>query len=610
MKRIVAKEFLLLVGCMVILLVVAVFGWTRNSWFEHRSISIEVELKEEAMLLDSLRQRAVPRHLDFLDLFEPTFVRKNYEVFLVSPFWTTDPFLTGVPGGPIMRKVEGDPFASSGTKPPFDPNKPYTVVADDPFAEFGGEQVLPPPPPKKINRRYLMCFVKALDAQGYLTPTRTKQLASICGFSSDDFIVIESELRTATSRYGTSWKPPLNAEEVYTSSIPDQSSVSWNEALHKRGVPREEMANRLAIARSDTSISPHLLIATRGLLCDTLPYTELRTAFDFLKERQVLRCDLDDLLYTLQNKTVPPSQEALDAFAEQKEVVNGLRKKQSRVHSSLWSEARQWVAVKWAAIVLLMLVYPIRLFLLGTRWAIRTYATDMKRAEVPRIQGVKKLRSADIFYLNKIETRLWLILGLAFIVYVLLNTSITSGEVRIGGWWFLLRAMCVAVITSFIFYVIVAHYDSHKRRDREAEEISIAYYHILVDSNYFLKSFNANFWELDFNDLNKSIDEAMKSSIGVNKQVTDPIRWRAQDELTQSMVKLIHVSKYQYDIEFDKAIEQLIFHLEKVLDISVDYDTLVFRTELRAYFNELAALARKYQFDFSDVQNPILVKKR
>jgi len=155
----------------------------------------------------------------------------------------------------------------------------------------------------------------------------------------------------------------------------------------------------------------------------------------------------------------------------------------------------------------------------------------------------------------------------------------------------------------------VPRHDSHKRRDREAEEISIAYYHILVDSNYFLKTFKTNFWDLDFNELNKSIDEAMQSSLGVNKKVTDPIRWRAQEELSQSMVKLIHVSKYQYDKEFDKAVEKLIFHLETVLDISVDYDTLAFRSELRAYFHELAALAHKYQFDFSDVQNPILVKK-
>lgn len=139
MKRIVAKEFLLLVGCMVILLVVAVFGWTRNSWLEHRSASIGDKVEEHVKGLDSMRQRAVPRHLDFLDLFEPTFVRRNYEVFLVSPFWTMDPFLTGAPGGPILRKVEGDPFASSRTKPPFDPNKPYTIVTDDPFAEFGGE---------------------------------------------------------------------------------------------------------------------------------------------------------------------------------------------------------------------------------------------------------------------------------------------------------------------------------------------------------------------------------------------------------------------------------------------------------------------------------------
>ena len=401
MKRIVAKEFLLLVGCLVILFLVVVFGWVRNSWFEQRSASIGGVLAVQTVVQDSMSQRVVPRHLDFLDLFEPAFVRKNYEVFLVSPFWTMDPFLTGAPGGPILRKVKGDPFATPRVKPPFDPNKPFTVVEDDPFEEFGGRADKTPNSIEveapdgsviefpgtmtegeiaavmqkhypNINRRYLICIAKALDVQEYLTPARTMQLASICGLSSDDFIGMERELRTAAGSNATSWKPPIDAEEVYTSSMTDHSSVSWIEALHKRGVPREEMSNRVAIARSDTSITLHLLIATRGLLCDTLPFTELRAAFDFLKERHVLNCDVDDLLYTLQNKAVPPSQEALDAFAGQRAAVNELRKAENDARTSLWSEAKQWAVVKWAAIVLLVVVYPLRLLVLGTRWALRT----------------------------------------------------------------------------------------------------------------------------------------------------------------------------------------------------------------------------------------------
>ena len=93
MKRIVAKEFLLLVGCLVVLVLVALFGWIRNSWFEHRAESIGWEQVKQSRVLDSLDQLTVPRHLDFLDLFEPDFLRTNYDVFLIAPFWTMDPWL-------------------------------------------------------------------------------------------------------------------------------------------------------------------------------------------------------------------------------------------------------------------------------------------------------------------------------------------------------------------------------------------------------------------------------------------------------------------------------------------------------------------------------------
>lgn len=407
MKRIVAKEFLLFVGCMVVLLLIAVFGWTRNSWLEHRSASIGVKVEEHAKGLDSLRQRAVPRHLDFLDLFEPTFVRRNYEVFLVSPFWTMDPFLTGAPGGPILRKVEGDPFASSGTKPPFDPNKPYTVVADDPFAEFGGEQVLSPPPPK-ISRRYLICFVKALDKEEYLTSNQLNRLAEKCGRPADTIDKLNGELnsymvqpenrpmadrilaalrkaheagatedaRKLAAAYKTlqsePWRPPADAAEVYNPSATGAQITTWEAALLKRGVPKVEMNELLHRARSDSSRYLSHLVAMRALLCDTIPYAELLGGYDHLNNRRVLRCNFDELLYTLQNKPVPPSQEAIEVFTKQRGVVDELRQKQNYARASLWNEAKQWTVVKWAAIVLFVLVYPLRLLVLGTRWALRT----------------------------------------------------------------------------------------------------------------------------------------------------------------------------------------------------------------------------------------------
>ncbi len=109
----------------------------------------------------------------------------------------------------------------------------------------------------------------------------------------------------------------------------------------------------------------------RGLLCDTIPYAELRDGYEHLKNRRVLRCNFDELLYTLQNKAVPPSQEAIDALAKKQATVNQLREEQNEARASIWSEAKQWAVVKWAAIVLLVLVYPLRLLVLGTLWAIK-----------------------------------------------------------------------------------------------------------------------------------------------------------------------------------------------------------------------------------------------
>lgn len=372
MKRIVAKEFLLLVGCLIVLLLIALFGWIRNSWFEHQVDRIGREQVEQSRVLDSLGPLTVPRHLDFLDLFEPEFVRMNSSVFLVSPFWTMDPFLTGAPGGPILRKVEGDPFASSERKPPFDPNKPFTVESEGPWVKYRDPLGILPPPPPKLNRRLLLCVAKALDTQQYLTPTRAKQLAAVCGLSDQDIAGIERELRTATVQHETAWKPPIDAEEVYTSSVASEKSVSWIEALQARGVPKEELTEQLTRARADTSIAPYLLLAVRGLLCDTVPYAQLRNGFDYLKGHHALRCNVDDLLYTLQSKAVPPTQEAFDAFAKQKKTADELRTQQNATRASLWSAAKQWSVVKWAAIVLFVLVWPLRLLILGTRWALRT----------------------------------------------------------------------------------------------------------------------------------------------------------------------------------------------------------------------------------------------
>lgn len=351
MKRIVAKEFLLLVGCVVAVVLVALFGWGRNAWLNQRIADLVREHSEQSKLLDSLVQGSAPIKHDFIDLFDSTFVSKNCEVFLITPFWTHDPFLTG---------------QYEGTKPPFEPNKSFTVAQNDPLG------ILPPPPPPKFDLRLLLCLANALEMHQYLTPERVGELASRCGWTTYDDPQWLHALDDAATKAVRVWRPPpLESEEVYNPPV-TYDERTWNDVMESKGVPSYVVDSVLLRHHNDSLSSPHLMVLVRGILCDTVPYTELRLAFEFLKERNVLLCSFDELLFTLKDKPVPAAQEALDAVAEQEATVDKLHQEQSELRASLWSEAKQWAVIKWAAIMLFVLVWPLRLLVLGTRWAVRT----------------------------------------------------------------------------------------------------------------------------------------------------------------------------------------------------------------------------------------------
>ncbi len=342
MKRIVAKEFLLLVGCVAIVLLVALFGWIRNRYLNYRAETAHHAYSAENAVLDSLNGKGVPIIYDAADLFDSAYTHKA-PTALIAPQWILDAAakrkrlwdnlkrdgydlpdfeaftykLAQRPRRAILhaalikegydipdfdtfsRDIAGD-LLPSPSKPEFDPSKPFEVVQPDPL------NILPPPPPK-WNRDKVIRFVNALKDQGFLTPDRVNHYAT--------------------------------KGQVETSD----SSANWQ-----------------------------FLITVQALMADTAPYTELRMAFNHLKERKVLSADFNVLVSTLQDKPVPPSTETLDAIAKQRTIVDGLLKMQNDARAGIWSAAKQWAVVKWAAIVLLVLVYPLRLLVLGTRWAIRT----------------------------------------------------------------------------------------------------------------------------------------------------------------------------------------------------------------------------------------------
>ncbi len=405
MKRIVAREFLLLVGCLLAVAFVGLFGWMRNMWFQQCANNTARQTSSQVIRLDSLRQRTVPVHLNFLDLFDSTFVRNNCDVFIVSPFWTMDPFFVNPPRkNPILEAARQQDLRQRlqplpphkrwilydgltkegydlGTYAEFDakmenPEKVralYNGITKDGYdvgsyeefyAKVGPSRVLSP-----INRRYLMCIVKGLDAQGYLTSNQRNALGARCGTSEGETRVLEEQARQAMA---DAWMPPADAAEVYNPTAPKSDMITWEAALKQKGVAEKVIGSALARARDDTSIYMPLLIAVRGFLCDTVPNVELRSAFEYLEKRHVLHCSFEDLLFTLQNQPVPPRQETFDALARQREVVERLRDAERSARANLWSVAKQWSLVKRAAIVLFVLVWPLRLLVLGTRWALKT----------------------------------------------------------------------------------------------------------------------------------------------------------------------------------------------------------------------------------------------
>lgn len=142
-----------------------------------------------------------------------------------------------------------------------------------------------------------------------------------------------------------------------------------------RRITFDELGEGVDPILSDSAFASAPFILARAFTHEPPPHRELQKAYTFLNERGILNCSFDELLFTLQRKPVPPNQDMLDALAKQRATVAALQVEVSHARLGLWNDAKQWAVVKWAAIVLLVLVYPVRLLVLGTLWAVRTLRT-------------------------------------------------------------------------------------------------------------------------------------------------------------------------------------------------------------------------------------------
>jgi len=61
----------------------------------------------------------------------------------------------------------------------------------------------------------------------------------------------------------------------------------------------------------------------------------------------------------------------LEEIATLKTTLGELFQEQQVARSSIWNDSEQWAVVKWAAVVLLALFYPLRFLVLGTKWALK-----------------------------------------------------------------------------------------------------------------------------------------------------------------------------------------------------------------------------------------------
>lgn len=397
MKRIVAKEFLLLVGCVVIVLLVAFFGWLRNAWFNHRIESFRGQSVEQIHILDSLSAYNSPTKHEFVDLFDSAYVAQNVQLLLTAPTWTKglDPFreLNRVYVAQLAKTLNATGYLNRSTstrleniseqeRSIIDLGRELKVLYPSEFGSMADKVV-------GISAVHespvAFSSVNTLGNPFWQYEPETQRSIALCSARLRLHLLKSVNATTDGPLYQGDYIVVRLADSTVVEFPREMTVAEVVDAIvglePKEGLMRTHQlleTDRLRMwieARRDSSLlSPSYQLA-RVLISDSNQHAELRMAHGYLVDKSVLGCTFNELLFTMQRKPVPPTQEALDVFAKQRTTVNELRKKENDARASLWSEAKQLAVLKWVAIVLLVLIYPLRLFVLGTHWALRTLRT-------------------------------------------------------------------------------------------------------------------------------------------------------------------------------------------------------------------------------------------
>jgi hypothetical protein len=378
MKRIAAREFLLLVGCMALILLVALFGWGRNAWLARSVQASSDEIARRLPILDSLNHNAQPRQLAFVGLFDTTFLRTHNTVFSLDSAWI------------------------DGLNPLSEMSRVYVGILVNALVSTGYHNPLASPKHPEGSLSDLGALVKRKFPNAY--PNLSDHTAGVKARERYPiaFAQYSDGAATRISTESTLWEPPpkdlqqrvdgemammYGAVHIVDESWDGHSARGWS----GKAIPEMEQADMKAMKSTfiqigvqyeelqvypetlviSSTYAPRLVLGT-ALMNEVDEQAQFHSAFEHLVDNNVLKCTFDELLLTTQRRPVPPTTEAQQALSEQKTAINELEQERNNARTGLWSAAKQWEVVKWAAIVLFVLVWPLRLLLLGTRWALRT----------------------------------------------------------------------------------------------------------------------------------------------------------------------------------------------------------------------------------------------
>lgn len=209
-----------------------------------------------------------------------------------------------------------------------------------------------------------------------------------------------------------------------------------------------------------------------------------------------------------------------------------------------------------------------------------------------------------ILYINKIDLHIWIVLGLAVLGYVLINLSWDCSGLHFP-WKMVLSQMCISVVTGFVFFTIAAHYANQQRKEKDEHEVMLSLYHIVLDANHFLAGAKS-FHEMDINELNAAINKQMDVARDFSQPGTEPLRKRVDECLAPSIPYMVNLNRYASEHDLSRLSAKLLRRLQIINDPTPNFDTLVYRAEIRSYFMDLCSVMRLYEFDFSDVMYPVL----